>query len=363
MARICFVCISLRAGGTERVVSLLANELCKDHVVSIVTVNHGDPFYGLDQRIDLYRGAARASDFSRLRRGLSVLRHLRASIKKIRPHVILSFGELISPLARLATLGTGAKFLAFNRESPMRSLRGRAGIINPLIYPLADGVVTQTALAKQLLYRRYRFSRLYVIPNPVQVPVDAPPIDTRCRRIVNVGYLGGEKNQQALLIAFAASCDRDEWKLEFIGKGPDRARLAELSKSLGIADRVEFLGERKDVPELLSDSRIFAFTSLSEGFPNALAEALANGCACIAFDCVAGPSDLIRNDHNGILIPPDDQDGYCAGLQSLMQNESLQRRYAESGRRDILRFSRDSIFQRYAELALDGIDDRPLCDS
>ena len=363
MARICFVCISMRAGGTERVVSLLANELCKNHIVSIVTVNDSDPFYDLDQRIDLYRGAVRASNFSRLRRALVVLRHLRASIKKIRPDVILSFGELISPLSRVATLGTGARFLAFNRESPMRSLRGRAGIINPLVYPLADGVVTQTELAEQLLQRRYRFTRFSVIPNPVDIPADVPPVETRSRRIISVGYLGGEKNQQALLKAFASTRLRNAWKLQIVGEGPDGARLVELSKSLGIADRVEFLGERKDVPELLSDSRIFAFTSLSEGFPNALAEALAYGCACIAFDCVAGPSDLIRNDHNGILISPDDQDGYCAGLQSLMCNEFQQGKYGDSARREIRRYSKDSVIQRYTELALDGIEDRRQCDS
>ena len=363
MARICFVCISLRAGGTERVVTRLANAFCEDHSVSIVIVNDGDPFYYLDGRVELHRGAARASNCSDWRRALFFLRHLRGTTKRIRPDVILSFGELISPLARLATLGSGARFVAFNRESPMKSLRGRAGILNPLIYPLANAVVTQTELAKQLLKRRYRFTRFAVIPNPVEVPAKVPPVGMRSRRIVSVGYLGGEKNQQALLRAFASSADRNEWKLDIVGDGPERTTLVELARSLGIAQRVDFLGERKNVSELLSDSRIFAFTSLSEGFPNALSEALAHGCACIAFDCVAGPADLIQDDRNGILIPSGDQEAYCAGLQSLMRDESQQSKYGESARLEIQRYSKDTVFQRYAELALEGIEDRRQCDS
>ena len=352
MARICFVCISLRAGGTERVVTRLANGFCRDHDVSIVIAHKGSSFYELDPKVNLYTYKQRQDGQAKWRRGLNMMRHIRSAIHHVEPDVILSFGELISPIARIATLGSGARFMVFNRESPLRSLRGRAGIVNPLTYPLADCVVTQTEKARSLLRPRYRFSRFQVIPNPVEIPQAVPAIESRPKRIISVGYLGGEKNQQALLRAFSQSSSRDSWEVAIIGDGPDRDMLMELSRDLGIHNQVEFLGERKDVATLLKESRIFAFTSLSEGFPNALSEGLAHGCACIAYDCVAGPSELITHNSNGLLIPAGDQNAYSEALKALMRDENMQSRFSTNARQDIRRFSRDEIFQQYVRLVL-----------
>ncbi|MFO7902408.1 MAG: glycosyltransferase [Pirellulaceae bacterium] len=363
MARICFICISLRAGGTERVVTHLANAFCTDHEVSVIIVQDGEPFYELDQRVNLFPKKGRTIAQRKWKRALAMMGHIRSSVRRLQPDVILSFGELISPIARLATLGTGARFVIFNRESPLRSIRGSAGIVNPLTYPLANLVVTQTETARRTLQARYRFSRFHIIPNPVNLPTEVPPMESRAWQIISVGYLGGEKNQQALLRAFAAASNRDEWKLAIVGDGPNREILYQLSRDLGIEKRVKFLGEREDVPALLSNSRIFAFTSLSEGFPNALSEGLAHGCACIAFDCVAGPSDLILHDRNGMLVPVDDQEAYSSALEALMSSESMQKRYSESARREIKRFSKDRVFQQYSQVIFECKTDGAACDS
>lgn len=352
MARICFVCISLRAGGTERVVTRLANDFCRDHEISIVIAHEGPSFYELEPKVTLYPNKQRQVGQTKWRRALNMMRHIRSATRQIQPEVILSFGELISPIARIATLGSGARFLIFNRESPLRSLRGRAGVVNPLTYPLADCVVTQTEKAKCLLQPRYRFSRFQVIPNPVEIPQDVPPINSRPKRIISVGYLGGEKNQQALLHAFSQSSSHRSWEVTIVGDGPDRDLLKELSRELGIHNQVEFLGERKDVATLLRESRIFAFTSLSEGFPNALSEGLSHGCACIAFDCVAGPSELITQDSNGLLVPAGDQNAYSEALEALMNDENMQGCFSTKARQQIRRFSMDEVFQEYVRLAL-----------
>lgn len=352
MAKICFICISLRAGGTERVVTRLANNFSEDHDVSIVTVRDGECFYELCHSVRLYPNKQRQDGQAKWRRAISMMRHIRSTISQIRPEVILSFGELISPIARVATLGTGSRFIIFNRESPLRSLKGKAGIVNPMTYPLADCVVTQTEKARTLLQRRYRLSKFQVIPNPVAIPRDLPPIVSRSRRIISVGYLGGEKNQQAILRAFSKSSNREFWKLTIVGGGPDLEKLKEMSRDLGVDGNVEFLGERDDVAALLDDSRVFASTSLSEGFPNALSEALAHGCACIAFDCVAGPSELIIHNQNGMLIQSGNERAYATALDSLLGDEAMQKRYSESGRQNIERFSQAVVFPQYLRLAL-----------
>lgn len=350
VAKICFVCISLRAGGTERVVTRLANAFAKYHKISIVIAHDSQPFYELDERVGLFRHTSGSSNIPKWRRALSIMTHLRTTIRSVDPDIILSFGEAISPLTRIATIGCRSKLVIFNRESPLRSLRGRAGVINPLLYPFANAVVTQTGQAKRFLRQRYRFTRFEVIPNPVAIPSRVAAIETRPRTVISVGFLGGAKNQRTLLKAFASSSQVDQWKLLIVGAGPDRSSLIDLSKGLGIRDRVEFLGERKDIAPLLSRSRIFAFSSLSEGFPNALSEALAHGCACIAFDCVTGPSELIQNNRNGLLSALGDEEGYSAALEKLMCDESLQQRYSIAARKDIERFSENRVLKQFDRL-------------
>jgi len=347
--KICFVCISLRGGGTERIVTRLANHFSDDFDVHIVIVHDYESFYPLKSSVTLHRphrGRARSRSF----RALSMLRHISATVRRIEPGIILSFGELISPIARIATIGSGARFIVFNRESPIRSLRGHAGIVNPLVYPLADLVVTQTAQAKSLLQKRYRFSKFGVVPNPIKVQSDVSGLSERPKTVISVGYLGGDKNQQDLLQAFAASVHRHDWKLSIVGDGPDRSRLVSLAVSLQLDDRVEFLGERNDVPRLLSEARIFAFTSLSEGFPNALSEGLSNGCACISYDCVTGPSELIANDVSGLLVEAGNLRKYSAELERLMGDETLQDRLSCAGRNSIQRFSSDRVLSRFRRL-------------
>ncbi len=350
MARVCFVCISMRGGGTERVVARLANAFCEKHQVHIVIVHPAESFYTLDERIKLHGLPGSQKSKPKLLRAAAMLRHIRRMFRQIQPDIILSFGELISPLARLASIGSGAGFIIFNRESPLRSLRGRAGIINPLVYPLADMVVTQTHQAKDLLKGRYRFSRFQVIPNPIEVPSSVVPIEERPNTVISVGHLGGEKNQQSLLQAFAASDHRHIWTLQIVGDGPDRSRLIKLANSLNISDRVEFMGERKDVPELLSSARIFAFSSLSEGFPNALSEALSHGCACISYDCITGPSELIQHEVNGLLIQTGNQELFTAELNRLMVDTSLQNRLSMAAQQDMKRFSAKRVLKDFERL-------------
>lgn len=350
MSSICLVCISLRAGGTERIVTRIANYLCSQHTVSLILLSSNDPFYILDDAIKVYRASVSRRSLIGWRWYPKIIHHIRASLKQAKPDLVLCFGEAIAPVLLPVATFSGYRTIVFNRASPLTSLQGVRGLLNPLTYPLAHRVVVQTRRSVELMQRRYRLSRFAVLPNPVDVPAEVPLQVARGLRILNIGTLGGMKNQRGLILAFAQVSNRAGWRLELIGEGPDQPALQQLVSELGLSDSVSFLGKRQDVGALLQDAQIFAFSSLTEGFPNALAEALAAGCACISYDCPTGPSELIEDGINGLLVPTGDQAAFARGLDRLMGDPDLRVRFSLAARDRIQQFSAARIFDQFEQL-------------
>lgn len=342
--------ISLRAGGTERVISTIANHLCRRHEVSILVLAGQAPFYRLDPRVRLRHPVDPPTRKMWWRYYFHMFRHIRSHVVHLRPDVVMSFGETINPFVLLSTLFIECHKLVFNRASPLSSLQGSRGRLNRLIYPLATTVYVQTAEARRLLEGRYPLTNFAVISNPVDIPDDVPKLPTRSKVILNVGYLGGRKNQAALIRAFSECVGREGWTLAIVGTGPDLAALRQLVEREGLEESVRFLGERTDVTELLLDAQIFAFTSLSEGFPNALAEALAAGCASISFDCRTGPSELISDGRNGLLIELGNEEAFRRGLERLMGQQALRERLSEQARTDIRPFESSTVLAEFDAL-------------
>lgn len=343
LMKICFVCVSLRPGGTERIVSRMANHLVRKYHVTLVTLAATATFYPVAPKVEVVKptfGARSSEGFGWYGR---LLRYLRLTFRKAKPDLVLCFGESIAPLVLPLSRLANARVLVFNRASPITSLRGMRGWINPIIYPLAHKVVVQTHASVELLRHRYRGCRFHVLPNPIDVPAEVLPMSCRDRVIINVGSLGGHKNQQGLIRAFGALNLNKRWRLDFVGDGPDRTRLEVLSESLGLVDRVRFLGKRDDVGKLLQQARIFAFSSLTEGFPNALAEALSAGCACLSYDCPTGPRELIADGVNGLLVPNNDEKAFQTALARLAKSGERQAQLGRAARQRILEFDQNRV--------------------
>ena len=94
-------------------------------------------------------------------------------------------------------------------------------------------------------------------------------------------------------------------------------------------------------------SKIFAFTSRFEGFPNALTEAMAFGVPCIATNCPSGPAELIEHGNNGFLIPVDDQQSLEDKLVSLMTNDKLRLKFSEECIKNMDKFKIDNVTREW----------------
>lgn len=125
-------------------------------------------------------------------------------------------------------------------------------------------------------------------------------------------------------VAIEAIAKANNSRLHYIvcGAGPERDALEKKANELGISDKIHFLGYRTDVKELLAVSDIFLFTSLQEGLPRSLMEAMALGLPAVV-SRIRGNVDLIEDGKGGILCETNNSDEYAAAIQRIASDRLL----------------------------------------
>ena len=165
-----------------------------------------------------------------------------------------------------------------------------------------------------------------------------------------VGRLIKTKHQDKLIELFL-KISKPGWKLVIVGydhlKQNNSAILMKIIADNNAEDQIILEGKQADVETYYLKSKIFAFTSSSEGFPNVIGEAMSAGLPVIAFDCVAGPSEMIKDNQNGFLIPLFDYELFQEKLEMLMDNDELRIMFGDRAREDIKHFSLDIIGEQY----------------
>lgn len=346
--RIVIVLPSLKAGGLERVGSLLANIFTKSYRVDLylITLTQSSIFYTLDKRVVIIQ--PRITNTNKNIRIIRTFFWLKKQLKQIKPDSILSFGETYNSFVIAANFFNKYPLYVSNRASPFSSLTGTRGLINPFFYKYANAVILQTMKAKEVLRAKYKDSKLLVIPNPIFITGHHVCDKSRELSILNVGSIGGKKNQDLLVAYFAdLYTSFQAWKVKFLGDGPCVEQLQDQINRYNLGENIFIKGKVQNVGDYYNRSSIFAFTSTSEGFPNALAEAMAAGMAVISFDCVAGPSELIDDGINGFLIPLNDHKLYIEKLKILMKDATLRKHFGKNAKEKMAQFDIQKVAKRY----------------
>lgn len=353
--RICIVAPSLRMGGIERNLSFLANYFSSEysHEVHYVTMFPFTKFYDLNNKVFYHepyfphKGATKVIYYFRL------LIFIRQTIKRIDPDVILSFGDAHNPIILLALVGTKYPHYISDRSSPEFRHGFILTLLRNLLYPTVRGIIAQTIMAadkkKKMLGSKFNIT---VIPNPVS-PIILNNEISKKDQIVYIGRLHSEKGVDLLIKAFAQIEDKRGWKLVIVGYGVHEHLLRKLVNDLGLSCSIEFIGKTKEVNYVLTISKIFAFTSRGEGYPTALVEAMAAGLACISFDLVAGPSDIIEDGVNGILVKNGDVNEFSQKLYNLMIDKDKRDLISKNATKIIEKNNIKLIGKRYLDFILE----------
>ncbi|WP_407524068.1 glycosyltransferase [Methylobacterium oryzisoli] len=200
--------------------------------------------------------------------------------------------------------------------------RGRLGLAAFALAPLLTRRAAATVCVSQSLVRhlveewRGAAARVVAIPNAIPVEEAHPAaseaeLRARAPVILSAGRLAREKDFATLLRAVARL--PAPARLVILGEGPERPALQALAQELGIADRVALPGYRPSPWESYAQARVFALSSLSEGFGNVVVEALASGLPVVATDC-GGPREILEDGRHGALMPVGDAEALAAAL-------------------------------------------------
>lgn len=174
-------------------------------------------------------------------------------------------------------------------------------------------------------------------------PEEGSPIN-----IIMVARFSAQKNHEELLHAVYKL--RGEFKLTLVGDGPLLTHCKAQMEQLRLSSRVEFLGERQDVPEILARSHIAVLCSHWEGLPISILEAMRAGLPVVATH-VGGVPELVQHGTNGFLVPGGDIVALVASLQTLIDSPLLRQQMGRAGRIRMLQdFSLDRMIKQYIDL-------------
>ena len=360
--KIALVIPSLELGGAERTMSVLANAWAeRGEEVTVLIFKHAEgPAYRLHDQVRLC-----SLDVSNVRsrhllqalfRNFQRIRKLRHAIKKSYPDVVISFMDFPNVVALLATRGLRVPVVITEHGNPDYVDIGPVwDRLRRLTYPLADMLVCPTAQIVALFQTQIKVKGCG-IPNPVELPAavvqsSPSPRENTSHVVVAMGRLVPQKGFDLLLEAFSRIAGRHpDWSVTIIGTGPLRDQLESQAKSLGLMHRVTLTGSLTDPFAVLRAADLFVFSSRFEGFGNALTEAMGCGLPVISFDCAAGPSDIIRHEIDGILVPPEDVAALAAAMDRLMNNPQERARLASRAPEVLTRFSLERILGLWQEL-------------
>lgn len=291
-----------------------------------------------------------------IRRSLSGVSMLRNELKKLDPDVAISFGFYSNIRLCLACKGLKCKVLISERGNATR-FKGIYRLIVTILLSRTNCIVFQSEAAKRA-YPALLGKKGVVINNAIFK--DNLPDSTESewgKRIVSVGRIHPDKNFVLLLDAFNIVLQTfPDYYLEIYGEEepgspePYLQQLVDRSLKLGIQDKVYFMGQSSDVGQSIFGARLFVLSSVLEGMPNALIEAMACGLPCITTDFLPGcANEIISDGVNGCIVANCDTNALAEKICAVLSDDNWSRCMAEKAIDIRERLSKDRIFNRWKE--------------
>lgn len=363
--RIVFVINSMEGGGAERVLSILLDQIAlqfQETDIHLVLLDNKVERYNIPEHIQKITLECQGSMIK------SIL-SLRQVLQTIEPDVVLSFLNRANCANIIAAHLLGYHCIISERVNTSSHFgSGLRGWINKIIvralYPLADQVLAVSKGVGNDLQLNFGVpqQRIAVIYNPYDIErlatlaAQPPTVKVAGDYIVSVGRLVPNKNFALLIRAYHQAQPKE--KLLILGEGPEFPALKQLIAELQLEEKVILTGFIENPYAVMSRARYAVFSSLAEGFPNAMAEAMALSLPVIASDCDSGPAEILHDVIHvgpnaafkadfGVLVPVNDLPAMVQALQ-WMSDDAVHGHYRVKSRERISNFGIERAVSQYS---------------
>lgn len=354
---------SLEGGGAERAfTNLSAYFVDLGWDITVVTLSAADlDVYRLDARVRRVSLGLLGDNRNFLHRAVLLVKRL-VAIRRVfmshRPDVVVGVMPSSAVMCILAATGTGILVIAAERTYPPAMPLPRPwSMLRQWLYRYAAAIVVQTATAAAWVRQNCNPQRVAIIPNacqwppPDHDPVVRPPEDSRF--VFAAGRLGIEKGFDLLIEAWAMIAERfPDVRLMIAGEGEEHDRLHARIVRHDLAQSVRLCGRIGNIADWFTAADVFVLASRFEGFPNVLVEAMAAGCAVVAFDCCAGPRDIVRDGIDGRLVPAGDVAALASALADMLNDPAKCAAYGAAARHIADRLSAERVYGQWRDLFL-----------
>ena len=165
--------------------------------------------------------------------------------------------------------------------------------------------------------------KITVIPNPLTSPCKEQSTLNE-KKVIAVGRLEYQKNFQSLIKAWTHVAKKHpDWKLEIWGEGSKRVELENLIAKLNLKKTCFLKGYTYDIQSQMLNASIYAMSSIFEGLPLVLIEAMSCGLPIVSYACPCGPKDIINNNIDGIIVPFNNETILAQSIIYLIENENI----------------------------------------
>ncbi len=346
MIKICYVIGQLGKGGAEKQLFELVKGIDRKRFHPIVISFCQGEYWSREikklntQVLELKKNKMKLSR-------LFVLTNLLRLLKSVKPDIIHTYMLTANFYGRVAAVIARVPVIIASERSLVELGKDKnLYLIYKLLAVVTSGIICNSNKTYESLVIKYSIDRkkVFTVHNGINVSeyFKGKSLKNRGKLtkhvIGTVGRLYPVKNHRYFLdiakVILEAINDKSV-KFLIVGGGPLKNVLESYSKKLGIENNIEFAGDRNDIADLLQRMDIFVMTSLYEGFPNAIMEAMGIGLPVVATD-VGGIGELVIDGETGFLCQSNDANALAKKVMSLLNNGNEAKRMGENGRKRIL---------------------------
>ncbi|MBE6346161.1 MAG: glycosyltransferase family 4 protein [Lentimicrobiaceae bacterium] len=346
--KILFVCAGL-GGGISKIIRFVS-ESCIDNFEKVYLLHRGRENVNDIPHKEIIEiiSPINQSEGTLLWRYEHILQ-IRNEIKRIAPNIVCCFGTEQCCMVAMAMIGLrDIKLVLCDRGDPY-TLPRMWKIISKWAFNQASNCIFQ--LKKQgEWYGEKVMDRSVVIPNAYFSSNSViPHVGVRKKTIVSVGRFVYEKRYEVLIEAFKIVYEKHpEYRLIIYGDGPYKNRYHELLEKYNLINVVELPGYTNNSASAINDAGVFVLSSLYEGIPNSLIEAMAIGVPTVSTNCTPGGPDFLT-DHGkrGLLVPVNDVKALADNICQIIEQPSLGITLSQRGQEIINILDKDKIKKKW----------------